>query len=165
MATGTRGAGHVHPRPPGWRHGAMSLPYSGRRKPGNVTWLWTVNVSYPGSGPLRDYWPGAAYVNWAGIDGYYDYRIDTFSRVFGPTLRSIRKFTRKPLLLAETAAGQVAGQARIIPGLFAGIRRHHLLGLVWFDQAQHSGIYHQDWRLEDHPAAITAFRRELGSNK
>jgi beta-mannanase len=22
-------------------------------------------------GPLRDYWPGAAYVNWIGIDGYY----------------------------------------------------------------------------------------------
>ncbi len=23
-------------------------------------------------GPLRSYWPGAAYVNWVGLDGYYD---------------------------------------------------------------------------------------------
>lgn len=30
-----------------------------------------------------------------------------------------------------------------------------------FDQAQHAGIYHQDWRLEGDLAAIAAFRREL----
>jgi hypothetical protein len=29
---------------------------------------------------------------------------------------------------------------------------------VWYDQAQHDGIYHQDWRLEDNPAALAAFR-------
>src|ERR1022692_1416292 len=141
-----------------WRHVVTIFR---QQEADNVTWIWTVNESYPGSGPLRDYWPGAAYVDWAGIDGYYDYRKDTFARVFGPAVNSIRKLTRKPVLLAETAAGQVAGQARIIPGLFAGIRRDHLLGLVWFDQAQHSGIHHQDWRLEGHPAAIAAFRREV----
>jgi len=63
--------------------------------------------------------------------------------VFGATLRAVRGLTGKPVLLAETAAGQVAGQARIIPGLFAGIRQQHLLGLVWFDQAQDDGIHHQ----------------------
>jgi hypothetical protein len=25
--------------------------------------------------------------------------------------------------------------------------------------AQHDGIYHQDWHIEDDPAAATAFRR------
>jgi len=29
---------------------------------------------------------------------------------------------------------------------------------VWFDIAQHQGIYHQDWRIEDSRAAAAAFR-------
>lgn len=47
--------------------------------------------------------------------------------------------------------------------LFAGVRRHQLNGLVWFDMHQHGGINHQDWRLEDNPAALAAFRREARS--
>jgi hypothetical protein len=65
------------------------------------------------------------------------------------------------MLIAETAAGQMARQARIIPGLFTGIRRHKLLGLVWLDQAKHDGLHHQDWQLEGHRAAIATFRRQL----
>jgi mannan endo-1,4-beta-mannosidase len=141
-----------------WRHVVTVFRH---QRASNVTWLWTVNIGYPGSGPLRAYWPGADYVNLAGIDGYYIHRTDTFAGLFGPTIRAIRKLTTKPVLIAETAAGQFAGQARVIPGLFTGIRRHKLLGLVWFDQAQHDGIHHQDWRLEGHRAAIAIFRRQL----
>ncbi len=54
-------------------------------------------------------------------------------------------------------------RASKISGLFAGIRQDHLLGLLWFDVAQHSGLYHQDWRLKGHPAAMAAFRRGLAS--
>jgi len=141
-----------------WRHVVTVFRH---QRADNVTWLWTVNISYPGSGPLRAYWPGAAYVDWAGIDGYYTSRTDTFASLFGRTLRAIRHLTTKPMLIAETAAGQIAGQARIIPGLFTGIRRHKLLGLVWFDQAQYDGLHHQDWQLEGHRAAIATFRRQL----
>ena len=35
--------------------------------------------------------------------------------------------------------GQLAGQAAGIPGLFAGVARAHLLGLIWFDKAQSGG--------------------------
>jgi len=129
----------------------------------NVKWLWVVNRMAPHEGPIRDWWPGASYVTWTGIDGYYEHRSQNLAAVFDPTMKAIRKLTGKPILLSETAVGQVAGQAREIPGLFAGIRAHHLLGLVWFDRAQHLGVHHQDWRLEGHPAAIAAFRRGLGS--
>ena len=54
--------------------------------------------------------------------------------------------------------GPKAGQAAKIPGLFAGMRQYQTLGLVWFDIAQHDGIYHQDWRLEANSAAEAAFR-------
>jgi hypothetical protein len=37
--------------------------------------------------------------------------------------------------LSETAAGQVTGAANV-PGLVAWVVQNHLLGPVWFDQAQ-----------------------------
>jgi hypothetical protein len=143
-----------------WRHVVTLFRERGAS---NVTWLWTVNRQFSGSGPLADYWPGSGFVDWVGVDAYYVRHNDTFATVFDPTISSIRKITKKPLLISETAAGQVAGQRRVIPGLFAGSIRQHLLGLVWFDMAQRHGIYHQDWRLEGHPAAIAAFRRGLAS--
>jgi hypothetical protein len=126
----------------------------------NVTWIWTVSQINNGTGPLEDWWPGANYVTWIGIDGYYYLPSDTFATVFGQTIVQLRMFTNKPLLLSETAIGPLAGQAAKIPDLFAGVRINHLLGFVWFDQAQHRGVYHQDWRL-DAPAALAVFRREL----
>ena len=124
----------------------------------NVTWLWTVNVTSAGGPAISDWWPGNSYVTWAGIDGYLAERYLTFSNTFGPTISAIRKITAKPILISETAVGQLTGQAAGIPGLFAGVARAHLLGLIWFDEAQSAGLYGQDWRLEGHPAAEAAFR-------
>jgi hypothetical protein len=144
-----------------WRHLVTVFRSHGA---GNVTWLWTISHgTRPGSkrptAPLREYWPGRKYVSWVGIDGYYYYSTDTFSSVFGPKLREVRQLTSRPVLLSEVGIGQVAGQARKIPGLFRGIIRQHLLGLVWYDVHQNIGPYHQDWRLEGNAGAITAFRR------
>ena len=145
-----------------WRHVVTVFRQAGAD---NVTWLWTVNITFPRAGPLHDYWPGAAYVDWVGIDGYFFHRHDTFASVFAPTVAAVRKLTRKPVLISETAVGPVAGKAATIPGLFAGIRRHRLLGLVWFDVRQHHGIYHQDWRLENSGPAIAAFRKAVAQTE
>jgi hypothetical protein len=72
-------------------------------------------------------------------------------------------FTRKPVLLAETAAGPTAGQPGKIVGLLAGLRRERALGLVWFDEDQHAGICHQDWRLARGTPAAAAFRRGVSA--
>jgi hypothetical protein len=129
----------------------------------NVTWLWTINAVSSYEGPIADYWPGASYVTWVGVDAYYYNPGDDFSSVFGPSIAAIRQVTDKPILIAETAIGQVTGQAASIPGLFAGVSNAGLLGFVWYDQAQDDGIYHQDWRLEDDPAAVAAFRTALAT--
>jgi hypothetical protein len=139
-----------------WRHIVRVFRAQGAD---NVTWLWTINSSLPRSGPVSRWWPGPAYVTWVGIDGYYYRPSDTFASVFGGTIRQVRTFTRKPVLLAETAAGPGAGQPGKIGGLFAGLVRERALGLVWFDEAQHAGIYHQDWRIGGGTRAAAAFRR------
>jgi hypothetical protein len=138
-----------------WRHIVTVFRAAGAS---NVTWLWTINWS--GHRPqLRSWWPGADYVTWVGIDGYEARPTDTFAKIFTQTVRAIRTFTRAPILLSETAVGpQTHHQAADILRLFAGIHRLGLLGLVWFNVTQHAGIIHQDWRLEDNPAALAAFR-------
>ena len=125
----------------------------------NVTWLWTLQADESGTGPIASWWPGAEYVTWVGIDGYYYHSSDTFFSIFGQTIAQVRMFTGQPILLSEVGVGPDAGQARKIPQLFAGMRQYGTIGLVWFDIAQHQGIYHQDWHIEDNPAAQTAFRR------
>lgn len=141
-----------------WRHVVQVFRNVGAK---NVTWLWTVNTTEGASSVLSQWWPGAAWVDWIGIDGYYSRPTDSFKQIFGDTLTIIRKFSDEPVLLAETAVGTTPNRERQIANLFAGARSNHLLGVLWFDQAQHSGVYHQDWRLEDDPAALTAFKAQI----
>jgi mannan endo-1,4-beta-mannosidase len=149
---------HVPPRVfvAAWRHIVTVFRGQGAD---NVTWLWTLQADERGTGPIASWWPGAGYVTWVGIDGYYYHPSDTFASVFGKTIVQVRQLTGKPVLLSETAVGPLAGQASKIPGLFAGVREYQTLGVVWFDIRQDAGPYHQDWRVEDSPAAEEAFRR------
>jgi hypothetical protein len=154
------GAGHVKPAVfiAAWRHVVQVFRAEGAT---NVTWVWTVNavnaVNAAGSPPSQ-WWPGSAWVNWVGVDGYYYRAADTFQSVFGGTISEIREFTSAPVLLSETAVGPSPRAAGQVTGLFAGIRTDHLLGLVWFDQAQDQPPYHLDWHLADDPQALAAFR-------
>jgi len=153
---------HAHPAElrAAWQHVVTLFRDTGAS---NVTWLWDISGRRPGSAGARNWWPGAQYVDWVGIDGYYVTRRDTFQSVIGDAIRAVRKFTGKPILLSEVGIGPLAGQASKLPGLFAGIRHNRLLGLIYFDVAQHHGLYHQDWRLDDNPAAVAAFRAGVRS--
>jgi mannan endo-1,4-beta-mannosidase len=144
-----------------WRHIVTLFRGQGAD---NVTWLWTLQADEYGTGPIASWWPGAKYVTWVGIDGYYYRPSDTFDTVFGKTIAQVRMFTGQPVLLSETAVGPEADQAAKIPGLFAGMRQYGTLGLVWFDIAQDNGIYHQDWHIEDNPTAEAAFRRGVSDD-
>lgn len=151
------GSGHTRPSVwiAAWRHLIKVFRHQGAR---NVIWLWTVSSTNLAGAPIARWWPGADWVNWVGIDGYYYRRSDSFATVFGKTVNEVRKFTHDPILISETAVGPVSGPSKIAD-LFAGVRKDHLLGLVWFDEAQHRGLYHQDWRLKDSPRALAAFRK------
>ena len=146
-----------------WRHIVTLFRSQGAD---NVTWLWTIQADQPGTGPIQSWWPGASYVNWVGIDGFYLRPADTFASVFGQTIAQVRTFTDTPVLLSETAVARTANQSANILNLFEGIIRYRLLGLVWFDmdesqQATPRGdprLVRQDWRLEGNPVAEAAFR-------
>ena len=150
------GYGHVPSRTfvAAWRHIVSLFRGQGADK---VTWLWTINQDLPGTGPIASWWPGAHYVTWVGIDGYYYRPSSTFATVFGQTIAQVRAFTSKPLLLSETAVGPQAGQAvenpgtvrrdAAVPGPRAGVVRHRPAprdlpsGLAYRGQpARHRGV-------------------------
>lgn len=144
-----------------WRHIVQVFRAAGAA---NVTWLWTVNSIVGAASSLSQWWPGAAWVNWIGIDGYYFRATDSFGSVFGSTIAVIRTFSSAPLLIAETAVGTTPNRESQIDALFAGVRAQRLVGVVWFDEAQHAGLYHQDWRLEDDPSALAAFTAAVATH-
>jgi hypothetical protein len=140
-----------------WRHVVTVFRQQGAT---NVTWMWTMNAPFPNSGPVSDYWPGSAYVDIVGLDGYYATESSTFQSLFGTIIGQVRKLTSKPILISETGIGPVAG-ASAVPSLFADAKADNLIGLIWFDQAQDDGLYHQDWRLQDNPSILAAFKKAV----
>jgi mannan endo-1,4-beta-mannosidase len=129
----------------------------------NVTWLWTANVindTKTGTIPSpRAWWPGAAYVNWVGIDGYYLKSNWQFAPLFGRTIGVVRGFTADPILIAETGAVTSADQPAKIADMYHGIKSYGLLGFVYFNSTNSIG---QAFGL-DSQAAIDAFRKGAGT--
>ena len=139
-----------------WAHAMREF-----RTVSNVTWMETLNRSYQGSGPIADYIvPGVSIV---GIDAYYEYHNATFGNVFGPTIAQIKGLTNAPIMISETAVGEINGQAHSIPDLVRGARADRLAGLVYFDANQQiAGVHHQHWALT--AAGAAALRTSLSGS-
>ena len=139
-----------------WRHVVELFRALGAQ---NVTWMWTVNIindAHGGNNIPRptQWWPGGSYVNWVGIDGYYQKPSWQFAPLFGPTITAVRAVTTDPILIAETGAEPSANQPAKISNLFAGIQDYGLLGFVWFNSTNTAGV---PFALSS-PAAVAAFR-------
>lgn len=116
----------------------------------NVFWIWCPNVSYPGSRPLVEYYPGDRYIDWVGLDGYNWGNPWVWpSELFGPSIQEIRDFTTKPLLICETACAEHPDKDRWINAL-----RNLRTPLIWFDEAKE-----RDWRINSSEDAQAAFQR------
>ncbi len=140
-----------------WRHVHDIFTAAGAR---NVTWVWSPNIAYPGSQPLRTLYPGDRYVDWVGLVGYYGRPrsgpagYPTFDDLFGPTLAQLEHLTGKPIVITETGGVEVGGhKAAWISDFFAGLRRHpEIRGFVWFDVVKEA-----DWRFTSSGSARAAF--------
>lgn len=149
------GENHVKPAVwiAAWRHVVDVFRHEGAN---NVTWLWTMNLESSSTLPISDWWPGAAYVTWIGLDGYYGNSQDTFGSIFGSAIDNIRGVSKAPILIAETAVDTSLEEPRQIRNLFSAIREYNCLGFVWFDKDTPRAA----WRLEGNQTAIRVFRHE-----
>lgn len=127
----------------------------------DITWMWQMSQHER----VGAYWPGARYVNWVGIDGYFRERRNTFSSLFDRTFATVKRLTMHhplPVLLSETAAGpDTRVQAADIAELFREATADHLIAVVWFDVNQDylgDQPIHQNWYLKPGTAAMEAFQ-------
>jgi beta-mannanase len=127
----------------------------------NVKWVWSPSVSYAGTIPLADVYPGDAYVDWVALDGYNGGSAlpwggwQSFAQIFGASLAEIAAITTaKPVMIGETSSAEAGGsKAAWITELFAELaQRSQIKGFVWFNQDKET-----DWRIESSPSATQAF--------
>jgi hypothetical protein len=131
----------------------------------NVTWVWCPNVEYSGATPLASVYPGDAYVDWTGLDGYNrgTNPVDpegwkSFSQVYKSSYNAIAGTIApsKPLMVGEVASSEIGGSKSAwikdmlakVPAEFPKIR-----ALLYFDKYDSS----MDWPLETSTSAVSAF--------
>jgi hypothetical protein len=132
----------------------------------NVSWVWCPFVD-PGQNlrGLASLYPGDAYVDWTGLDGYnwgtnpssprgwrsFD---QLFSRSYGEIAARIAP--AKPMMLGEVGSSEQGGsKAAWIADALARIPTDYpqVRGLVWFDKFDDG----MDWPIETSSSATAAF--------
>ena len=151
---GTRPADFVS----GWRHVVDLFRDRGVQ---NVSWVWTPNVmSEEQTAAVAPLYPGDAYTDWVGMDGYnFGAPWLEWRTLFEPTYRSITSFTSKPFMIAEWGSAEGGGDKaawitaffRDMPEVMPGVD-----AVVSFNR-----VAEEDFRVDSSPAALAAYRAAL----
>lgn len=131
----------------------------------NALFVWTVGYSGTTSG-VKTAWPGAAYVNYVGIDAY-DWCTDASwcpgdRYRYSATLAFLRSFDGwRPTILAETATGlNTANRGKWLGAALAAAKQDGMYALVWFDEKVPNSTQ-PDWRLATPGSAQVSERTAL----
>jgi hypothetical protein len=128
----------------------------------NVVWAWCPNVTDTegGNRTTMDYYPGDAYVDWTGVDGYNwgtkNGGWQSFHQVFHD-IYPLLAAKKKPILIGEMASGEAGGdKAKWIDAIIPTLRTEFPLikGVVWFDINKE-----EDWRISSSAGSEAAFIR------
>jgi hypothetical protein len=132
----------------------------------NATWVWCPNVDlYNSLTPLGELYPGDAYVDWTGLDGFNwgDRRgspgWQSFNQVFHRTYKRIitRVAPHKPMMLAEVAASNKGGSKPAwIKNMLLTVRHNYrkVRALIWYDVDDRG----TNWPIERRKQDYQAFR-------
>jgi len=135
----------------------------------NITWVWAPNVD-----PRRmftPYWqlyPGSAYVDWTGLDGFNVNGRSTFSWLYRTSYQRLARIApTKPVMITQVAAVDTRGRkaswitdalTRQLPTL-PGIK-----AVVWFNWRIREKGRWMSYEIESSRAAQTAFARAIASS-
>jgi hypothetical protein len=138
----------------------------------NATWVWCPNVD-PESKlqDLASLYPGDAYVDWTGLDGYNwgtnparPDRWRSFDQLFKPTYDRIVQTIAptKPLIVSEIGSSEYGGsKAGWIAEALESARTNYpqLRGLLWFEKFDDG----MDWPIETSASSAAAFAQGIQS--
>ncbi len=131
---------------------------------GNVRWVWSPNVAYPGSSALAAGFPGDDAVDWAALDGYNWGTSQSWSQwtsfvaTFDASYTAIAQLTRRPIMIGETASTKLGGDkaAWITQGFLIDLpsRFPRIRAVIWFDENKET-----DWRVNSSDTSLAAYRK------
>ncbi|MFF0989127.1 glycoside hydrolase family 26 protein [Kocuria nitroreducens] len=131
----------------------------------NVEWVWNPNTTYWGSTPMAGLYPGDAYVDTVGLDGYNWGTSQSWSswqqpwELFGWGLDEARSVAPgKPILIGEVASAEAGGSkaewnAHLVYYLAS---QPDVTGMVWFNENKET-----DWRINSSTSSASALASEL----
>jgi len=135
----------------------------------NVTWVWCPNVSWYGSfqnfQSVSGQYPGDAYVDWIGLDGYNwgtnpsrSGEWQTFDQLYRASYRYLTETVAptKPMMIGEVASSEYGGsKATWIKEMLTELPKEYtkIRALLWFDKYDSN----MDWPLETSSSATNAF--------
>jgi hypothetical protein len=132
----------------------------------NVSWVWCPNVDPDNIfKSLSSLYPGDAYVDWTGLDGYNfgtnPNRPDhwrTFDQLYRSTYNKITETIapNKPMIIGEVGSSEYGGsKATWIREMLSELPTQYpkIHGVLWFDKYDDS----MDWPIETSSSATAAF--------
>lgn len=129
----------------------------------NVVWAWCPNVTdSPDAPTTMAYYPGDAYVDWTGVDGYNwgtsdpDFAWQSFHDVFADIYPRLAA-KGKPIIIGEMASDEVGGsKAQWIDDVVPTLENDFPLikAVVWFDIDKE-----RHWQINSSPQALASYQR------
>jgi endoglucanase len=149
----------------GWRRIVSIFAAAGAT---NAKFVWCVaNSNVGGYGSFRGTYPGAAYVNYVGVDGYNwgsaSWGWMTFDKVFRSVYAALSPLNI-PMIIAEFSSSEIGGsKASWITAAFAKIQGGsypRIVASLWFNR----DIPEQpDWPIESSSAATAAYAAAMAT--
>jgi len=107
---------------------------------------------------FRDYYPGSAYVNYLGVDGFnFSDPGNNFAQTFDKPMKELSIYN-KPIIIFSMAT--VAGPSKanwIKTGLGSQVKTYkNLVGWIWFNQGGSP-----NWLIDSDPSSFQAFKNVL----
>jgi hypothetical protein len=139
----------------------------------NVQWVWTPNVNTGGDFPFRDLYPGDAWVDWVGFDGF-NWALrgewNSFTDIVDNSYEEMAQLTSRPMIVAETGSSESGGDKAA--WVTSALRREipklpRIRAVVWFDDkfadSGAGGGQELDARINSSAPSLHAFRSAVAS--
>jgi beta-mannanase len=149
-----------------WRHFHDLAQQEGAT---NITWVWCPNVDPTNMyTPYSALYPGDAYVDWTGFNGFNRDGKSSFSWLFGSSYSTLLQIApTKPILISETSSEETLGNkvgwitdtfSSQLPLYFPKIK-----AVVWLNWRMWQSPRWWNWEIESTPSAQQAFATAISS--
>ncbi len=149
----------------------------------NVKWIWAPNVdgglsgcdaSGSTTGCMAQYYPGNAYVNYVGLDGYNDASVwQTPQQIFAAPYSELEGITSDPVIITETSSLEAtSSQARAGDSKATWIGQlasylpalGNIAGVCWFNQTALLNNVETNFQVDTSASALSAWKSDFVSN-